>query len=73
MICAGCQRELQVGDRYIEDTASGFLKTDGEGEAVTDYLIGMVLGGGESKLRYCEACTQPGGDYMFETFYGEDL
>lgn len=25
MKCVGCNRDLEVGDQYIEDTASGFI------------------------------------------------
>ncbi len=68
--CAGCNRELQVGDRYIEDSASGFMKKD-DGPELDD-LMALVLGGSGGKIRYCEDCTQDGGDYFFETVYGDE-
>jgi hypothetical protein len=70
MKCAGCSRNLEVGDRYIEDAASGFLKSEGDPEI--DGLIAEILGGSGSTIYYCEDCTTPGGDYLFETVYGDE-
>lgn len=70
MKCAGCQRTLEIGDRYIEDTASGFLKEDGNPEL--DGLIAGIFGDSGGKIRYCEDCTEDGGDYLFETVYGDE-
>ena len=67
--CAGCSRELEIGDRFIEDTPAGFLRIDDDSGA--DDLMAMILGGVGGKIRYCEDCTQDGGDYIFETFYGD--
>lgn len=75
MKCAGCNRELEVGDRYIEDSATGFMESHGDGpSAVPDFddLAALVFGGSDGKIRYCEDCTQPGGDYLFETVYDEE-
>lgn len=69
MRCAGCSRDLEVGDHYIEDTASGFL---GQGDGAGDDVIAMIFGGRDGKVIYCEDCTQEGGDYMFETVYGDE-
>jgi hypothetical protein len=71
MRCAGCNHEIEVGDQYIEDTASGFSKQDTVPEV--DGLISELLGGTNGKVVYCEDCTQEGGDYKLETFYGDEL
>jgi hypothetical protein len=77
MICSGCRRELEPGDHYIMDTASGF--TGHEPDPVIDGLIADMLGGddtlsgkAEGKVIFCIDCTVPGGDYLFETYYGEE-
>lgn len=67
--CAGCNDEIEVGDRFIVDTSSGFLKSDAE--PVVDDIIASLFGGSDGKVRFCEDCTEPGGDYLFETNYGE--
>lgn len=70
MKCAGCRRELEVGDQYIEGTASEFM---GREDDCTDDLMAMVMGSGRGeKIVYCEDCTQHGGDFMFNTVYGEE-
>jgi hypothetical protein len=70
--CGGCNREIEVGDRYIVDSASGFLKTQ-DSDADIDDLISGIFGASDGKVRFCEDCTKPGGGYLFETNYGEDL
>ena len=73
MKCAGCQRELEVGDRYIKDAASGFMASMGDaGSPDFDCLIAEVLGGSGGEIFFCEDCTEPGGDYLFETVYGDE-
>lgn len=37
-----------------------------------DGLMAMVLGGSGGKIIYCGDCTKPGGDYLWETYYGGD-
>jgi hypothetical protein len=69
MRCSGCRRELDVGDHYIEDTASGFLGREADG---LDDLMAEVMGGRSGKIIFCEDCTQDGGDYLFETVYGDE-
>lgn len=71
MICAGCNRELEVGDRYIEDTTSGFLKMESTPE-IDEIIASIFPGSGGSKIVVCEDCTAPGGDYMFEMVYGDE-
>jgi hypothetical protein len=71
MRCFDCKREIEVGDRYIEDTASGFIGQETTPEV--DGLIADIFGGAGGKVVFCEDCTQVGGDYMFETNYGEEV
>lgn len=74
MKCAGCDRELEVGDRYILDSASGFLAAGGtEVTSEFDGLMAQILGGEDGKVAFCEDCTTEGGDYLFETFYGDEV
>lgn len=71
MKCSGCDKEFQEGDRYIEDTASGFMAAFGDqGTAEFDGLISTILGGEDGKLFYCEDCTTDGGVYNLKTFDG---
>lgn len=73
MKCAGCNKELEVGDLYIEDSPSGFMKQESEfDDLMFDDLISDILGGSGGKIFYCENCTIPGGDYMFSTVYGDE-
>jgi hypothetical protein len=71
MNCAGCRREIEVGDRYIEDTAGGFIDKDTAPEI--NGLISEILGGANGKVFFCDDCTVEGGDYMFETYYGDEV
>jgi NMD protein affecting ribosome stability and mRNA decay len=64
VICAGCQRQLEAGDEYIVDTASGFCGADAD--PVIDGLIADIFarddtlsGGGNGDVIFCEACTDP--------------
>lgn len=79
MICAGCRRELEVGDLYIVDTASGFLDTEATPEI--DGLIADIFGGDDTlsgaaggKVVFCEDCTDKtkDGRYLFDTVYGDE-
>jgi hypothetical protein len=70
MKCAGCNRDLEVGDLFIKDTASGFIGRNID--PVLDGVIADILGGADGEVVYCEDCTQEGGDYRFDTYYGED-
>jgi hypothetical protein len=31
-----------------------------------------VFGGSGGEVVFCEDCTEPGGEYLFETVYGDD-
>jgi hypothetical protein len=70
MNCAGCRRELEVGDHYIKDSASGF--TGADPNPTIDGLIAEIMGGAEGEVVFCEDCTEEGGDYLFDTFYGDE-
>lgn len=71
MTCAGCQRDLEVGDQYIVGTASEYLRQDVSSEV--GGLLAEILGGRpDSKIVYCEDCTQAGGDFMLSTYYGDE-
>lgn len=70
MTCAGCRREIEIGDQYIEDTASGF--TDAEAAPEIDGLISEIMGGAGGKVFFCEDCTEPGDKYLFETYYRDE-
>jgi hypothetical protein len=69
MRCFGCQRELEVGDNYIKDTASGFLDKP---SSDADSIIGDLFGGVGGQIVFCEDCTTNGGRYMLNTVYGDE-
>jgi hypothetical protein len=72
MICAGCRRELEVGDQYIEDSASGYIGA--EADPMIDGLIADIMGGAGGKVIFCEDCTipDPSSKYRFSTYYGDE-
>ena len=76
MKCCGCNRTLEVGDLYIEDTASGFMGKENPDESDTDAdnLVAELLGGVGGKVFFCEDCTdtESDGRYRFETVYGDE-
>jgi hypothetical protein len=69
MKCAGCSREIEVGDSYLEATASEIL---GSTDTAVDDLIAEVTGGRDGKVVYCEDCTEPGGRFRMNTYYGDE-
>jgi len=71
MNCNGCYREIEVGERFIVDSVSGFLKT--EADETVDGIVSEILGSDDGQIRYCEDCTEPGGDYLWETNYGDPV
>jgi hypothetical protein len=72
--CFGCNRELEVGDHYIEDTPTGFLGREAdEGDATVNSIISDLFSGRrDGKVVFCDDCTVEGGDYKFETYYGDE-
>jgi hypothetical protein len=66
MKCAGCGRELEQGDHFISDKASGFASLEADPEF--DNIISDLLGGPDGRVVFCEGCTQEGGDYELETY-----
>ena len=72
MKCFGCQRQLEVGDQYIKDTASGF--TDAEASPDIDGLIADLFGGVGGEVVFCEDCTDKTSDgrYLLDTVYGDE-
>jgi hypothetical protein len=75
-ICGGCQRHLQPGDRYIEDTPSGYIGKESSPDT-NALLVDLMthndgLDGTSDRLVFCEGCTSPGGRYEFKTYGGED-
>lgn len=70
MKCAGCNKEIEIGDHYIEDTPSGFLE-ENDNVGVDEFIV-ILMGGTAGKIYFCEDCTEPGGDYLFETYYGDE-
>lgn len=72
MICAGCKRELEIGDHYIEGTPSEILGEDVDPEL--GGLVTEIMGSGHGdKIVYCEGCTVEGGDFLFSTYYGDQV
>jgi hypothetical protein len=71
MKCFSCNNEIEVGDRYIEDTASGFLRTEQSPEV--DAVIAELFSGRmDGKVVFCDECTTEGGDYNPQVYYGDD-
>jgi hypothetical protein len=71
MKCASCHRELEVGDEYIEGTASEYLGQDVD--PGVENIMAAVFGSGRGdKIVYCEDCTQEGGDFLLSTVYGDE-
>lgn len=69
MKCAGCMEPIEVGDRFIKARPSEFM----EGEFMDlDGFMASLLGGRGGEVAYCEGCTQEGGRFKLETFYGDD-
>jgi hypothetical protein len=85
VICGGCQRELQAGDLYIEDTPLGYIGKDYPGgdaawtlADIDALLVDLMthndrLDGTSDRLIFCEACTDPTreGRYQLQTYSGE--
>lgn len=75
MICAGCRRELEVGDHYIIGTTAEMMHGRGAEtkDAFVEGLVAEILGGGQTgQIIYCEDCTVDGGEFLPETYWGDD-
>lgn len=68
MRCAGCMGAIEVGDRFIKAAPSEFM---GRADDGLDGLMAGLLGGRGGEVAYCEDCTQDGGRFKFETYYGD--
>lgn len=69
MKCAGCMEPIEVGARFIKARPSEFMGTE---DVDMDGLMSDLLGGSGGEVAYCEGCTQEGGHFKLETFYGDD-
>jgi hypothetical protein len=72
--CAGCRREMEVGDQYIHFAASEFFERDGvKADPALDGLMAEIMGGTGDQLVYCEDCTQKRDDgWLLDTVYGDE-
>lgn len=78
MICAECRKELEVGDQYIEGTPGEYMG----GEEIDPVISGLMAdifsgnaaldGSAGGKIVYCEDCTVRGGDFLLNTYYGDE-
>jgi len=71
MKCVSCDREIEVGDRYIEDTTGGFMGIDVNPE-VDSIMSELLSDRDDGKITFCIDCTTSGGTYEFKTYYGDD-
>lgn len=69
MKCAGCGYVLEVGDAYLEATASEIM---GGSDALDGVLADILGSGNGEKLVYCEDCTEEGGCFKMSTYYGDE-
>lgn len=75
MRCAGCRIELDVGDQFIQFTASEFFQREGKDAAreLDDIFAGIMGSGKGDQIVYCEDCTQKADDgWLFDTVYGDE-
>lgn len=54
--CVACGHRFEDGDRYIEDTSSGFVGAGADPDV--DDLMADLFGGRDGKVLMCEGCTQ---------------
>lgn len=55
--CVTCGHVFEEGDRYIEDTSSGFVGA--HADPSVDDLMADLFGGIAGKVLMCEGCTEP--------------
>ena len=75
MKCAGCHRELEVGDRYIKFTMSEWSEREGiKVMPGLDDLFADILGSGHGDyIVHCEDCTEKTDDGWRQDFvYGDE-
>lgn len=75
MKCAGCRAGLEVGDQFIQFTASEFFEREGKDTMPElDDVFSAVMGSGHGdQLVYCEDCTQKTDDgWLLDTVYGDE-
>lgn len=75
MNCAGCRRELDVGDQYIQFQASEWAEREGlEPLEGLDDVFAVVMGSSHGdKVVLCEDCTQKSDDgWLLDTVYGDE-
>lgn len=74
MNCAGCNRELEVGDRYIKFTMDEWGARQGLAPLGMDDLFAGVLGSNAGdKIVYCDDCTKDSDDgWPRQTVYGDE-
>ena len=70
MICTECKKELEIGDKYIKCLPHEVANMEINPEI--DNLILDLFGGHEGHLIYCEDCTILGGQFLFDTIYGDE-
>ncbi len=75
MICGGCQRALEPGDLYIEDTPHGYIGAESLGADLDALLVDLMthndrLDGTSDRLVFCENCTDKtrDGRYHFQVY-----
>ena len=77
MRCAGCKRELEIGDQYIKGAAGDYVGQEVDpmvGGLLADILSGngALDGSTGGTIIYCEDCTTTGGDFLLNTYYGDE-
>jgi hypothetical protein len=75
MNCAGCRRELDVGDQYIQFTASEWAERNNlmPLAGMDDLMADLMDSGYGENIVFCEDCTQETGNGWFlDTVYGEE-
>jgi hypothetical protein len=73
--CAGCQRELEVGDRYIKFTASEWAEREGMKplDGLDDVFADLMGSGFGKDIVFCDDCTESTDEgWMQDTVYGDE-
>lgn len=74
MNCAGCHRELDVGDHYIQFTGSEWAEREGKPLEGLDDIFAEIMGSNHGdKIVFCEDCTHTTDDgWKLDTVYGDE-